>query len=160
MTRRFVAAYWLGYSSCAFIDPARRKEDEARLHLAGLVYAFWSLAVIELDLPVDDHAMSPSVAEHLVTAWLDQAAEAIKARDRAACGRIGSNPVEPEIARKLDAKFELLARALGTHLVLYSDHALDARQQENVSDAFLKAGAALLDRSDQQPRPEAPRPAP
>ena len=50
MTRRFVAAYWLGYSSCAFIDPAQREEDEARLHLAGLIYAFWSLTVIELEL--------------------------------------------------------------------------------------------------------------
>ncbi len=86
----------------------------------------------------------PSGAEHLVTAWLEQAAEAIKARDKVRCGPIGSNPADLEIVRKLDAKFDLLARALGEHIVPVLQPCLQHQRQENVCDAFLKAARPFL----------------
>lgn len=138
MQRRFVTAYWLGYTSCAFIDSMRGKADEAPLHIAGLVYAFWSLSAIELDSLIDDHAISPSVAEQLVLRWLDQITSAIKACHQTASwystGTEGS----------VDLRFNFLARALQKHLALYSIQALDARQREKICDAFsMEARPAL-----------------
>jgi phytoene/squalene synthetase len=144
MQRRFVTAYWLGYSSCAFIDPVRRKDDETRLHVAGLVYAFWSLSAIELDSLVDDHAISPPVAEDLVTRWLDQITKAIKASNETAGGPIRIDRSSSETEGNVDVKFTLLACALQKHLTLYSMHALDILQREKICDAFSMEARPVL----------------
>ena len=138
MQRRFITAYWLGYSSCAFIDSMRGKADAARLHITGLVYAFWSLSAIELDSLVDDHAISPPVAEQLVLRWLDQITSAIKA-----CNQTASR-YSTGIQGSIDAQFNVLARALQKHLALYSIQALDIHQREEISEAFsMEARPAL-----------------
>jgi phytoene/squalene synthetase len=141
MRRRFIIAYWLGYSSCAFIDPPRRNGDDARLHLAGLVYAFWSLTVIELDSLVDEHSISQSLARDLVTSWLDQMARAIKAPDQTDGGVDRSNS---RIASGTYVKFDLLARALQQQLTLYSAQALEGRQREEICKTFMQEAGRFL----------------
>jgi phytoene/squalene synthetase len=141
MRRRFIVAYWLGYSSCAFIDPPKRNGDEARLHLAGLVYAFWSLTVIELDSLVDEHSISQSVAQDLVTSWLDQMTRAIKAPDQTDGGVDRSNS---RIACGTYVKFDLLARALQKQLTLYSAQALEGRQREEICETFIEEAGRFL----------------
>jgi phytoene/squalene synthetase len=141
MRRRFIVAYWLGYSSCAFIDPPKRNGDEARLHLAGLAYAFWSLTVIELDSLVDDHSISQSAAQDLVTSWLDQIARAIQPSDQTADDVARSNS---RIACGTYAKFDLLARALQQQLTLYSALALERRQREDICATFIREAGRFL----------------
>jgi phytoene/squalene synthetase len=140
MRRRFIIAYWLGYSSCAFIDPPKRNGDDARLHLAGLVYAFWSLTVIELDSLVDEHSISQAAAQDLVTAWLDQMARAIKAPDQAG----GGDRSNSTIACGTYVKFDLLARALQKQLTLYSAHSLECRQREDICETLIPEAGRFL----------------
>jgi phytoene/squalene synthetase len=144
MRRRFVTAYWLGYSSCAFIDPVRDKDDDARLHVAGLVYAFWSLSAIELDSLVDDHGISPPAAEDLVTGWLDQIANAIKVSNQTPGRRIQTDWSSSRTEGNVNVQFKVLARALQKHLILYSSRALDIPQRERVCDAFSKEAHPFL----------------
>jgi phytoene/squalene synthetase len=141
MRRRFIIAYWLGYSSCAFIEPPKGNGDAARLHLAGLVYAFWSLTVIELDSLVDEHSISQAAAQDLVTSWLDQMARAIKAPDQADGGVDRSNS---RIACGTYVKFDLLARALQKQLTLYSAQALECHQREEVCETFIPEAGGFL----------------
>jgi phytoene/squalene synthetase len=141
MRRRFIIAYRLGYSSCAFIDAPKRNGNHARLHLAGLVYAFWSLTVIELDSLVDEHSISQAAAQDLVTSWLDQMARAIKAPDQADDGVDRSNST---IARGTYVKFDLLARALQQQLTLYSAQALEGRQREEICETFIREAGSFL----------------
>jgi phytoene/squalene synthetase len=141
MRRRFIVAYWLGYSSCAFIDPPKRNGDEARLQLAGLVYAFWSLAVIELDSLVDEHSISQSAAQDLVTSWLDQIARAIKASDQTADDVDRSNS---SVACGMYVKFDLLARGLQRQLTHYSAQALERRQREDICETFIPEAGRFL----------------
>jgi phytoene/squalene synthetase len=151
MRRRFIVAYRLGHSSCAFIDPPKRDGDATRLHLAGLVYAFWSLTVIELDALIDDHSISQSAAQGLVTSWLDQITGAIKAPGQTADGADRS---DPKLACGMYGKFDLLARALQKQLMLYSVQALGIGRREEICDAFLpEAGrflTAQIDSRDQK----------
>lgn len=141
MRRRFIVAYWLGYSSCAFIDPPKRNGDDARLHLAGLVYAFWSLTVIELDSLVDEHSISQSAAQDLVTSWLDQMARAIRAPDQTDGGGDRSNS---RMACGTYVKFDLLARALQKQLTLYSAQALECRQREEICETLIPEAGRFL----------------
>src|SRR5262245_21811489 len=141
MRRRFVVAYWLGYSSCGFIDPPKRNDDEARLHLAGLVYAFWSLTVIELDALVDEHSISQSAAQDLMTSWLDRIARAIKVSDQTDGSGDRS---KSRIADGTYVKFDLLARALQQQLTLYSAQALESRQREEICETFIREAGSFL----------------
>jgi phytoene/squalene synthetase len=142
LRRRFVTAYWLGRASCAAISPMRDRAHDKRIHCAGLAYAFWSLAALELDSLIDDHAMPADRAEAMVEDWLGTIADAlgntIVANARACSDPHGREPEERNRA------FGRLSSALQRSLVRYKDLAIDPGSHEPVASAFLAEARAVL----------------
>jgi hypothetical protein len=144
MTRRFVVAYWLGYTSFAGINAKPYKADAGQAHLAGLVYAYWSIAVMEFDSLVDDHDLPLSAAESIVSAWLAEMGEAIRTCAHAKDGRIGAVLPAQSDAHLLCDRFQRLTRALNGCLVHYSLRVLDARQRDRAYQAFSREAQVCL----------------
>lgn len=142
LRRRFVTAYWLGRTSCASIDPAESKRDDGRMHCAGLVYAFWSLAVLELDTLIDDHALPPEAAQALVTEWLGKAAEALDPGDFPG-QRARSQTRGPESLDEHDRLFRQLTNAFQTCLSQYRRLAAKTGSGDS-TDTFLAEARAFL----------------
>lgn len=141
LRRRFVTAYWLGRTSCASIAPAESKRNDDRIHCAGLVYAFWSLAVLELDTLIDDRALSPESAQALVADWLHKAAEALDP-DESAGPR--SQAHGPESSDKQDRLFLQLTNAFQACLSQYRRLAARTGSGDSIPDTFLAEARAFL----------------
>lgn len=142
LRRRFVTAYWLGRTSCAAIDPVEGKQDEERIHCAGLVYAFWSLAVLELDGLIDDCALPSDAAQVLVAEWLREAAEALGSGDCAA--RAPLPTPAPESSEAQDRLFLQLTSAFKTSLSRYRHLATRAVPGDSIPDTFLAEARSFL----------------
>jgi phytoene/squalene synthetase len=141
LRRRFVAAYWLGRSSCATIAPVSNSDDRRRAHCAGLVYAFWSLAVLELDSLIDAEGLSRDAAEAVVSAWIS--------RTRAGLDQCRS-PEQSAVAAAASAslgpgeRFRRLADAFQTRLGEYRGRLAGDVSLEAIAEPFLAEASTFL----------------
>jgi phytoene/squalene synthetase len=141
---RFTTAYWLGRSSCAFIDPVEADGDKHRLHCAGMIYAFWSLAVIALDSLVDEHGITPVAARALVAHWLADMADGLRSiyQPNGASALIDDS--SPGSHTATHQRFILLVQGLHSSLTAYADSYLSAEQQECLCRTFTGEAHSFL----------------
>lgn len=142
LRRRFVTAYWLGRTSCASIDPTADQRYADRLHCAGLVYAYWSLAVLELDHLIDDQALPPDIAGALVDEWLGNAAEALAVGcpDPPSAFQASTRASAPG----QNGAFRRLTDAFKASLSQYQDLTADAGPRVAAAHDFLAEARAFL----------------
>lgn len=143
LRRRFVTAYWIGRTSFASIDTSGDERRADRLHHAGLVYAYWSLAVLELDTLIDDRSLPPDVAEAMVDEWLGKAVAALAPSSSAApparLQRAGAALVDAQ-----DSAFRRLTDAFQASLSQYRSLVIDARSFVTAADDFMVEARAFL----------------
>ncbi|WP_186294531.1 squalene/phytoene synthase family protein [Bradyrhizobium guangdongense] len=141
LRRRFATAYWIGRNSYASIDTRRDEGHAGRGHSAGLVYAFWSIAAIELDRLIDDRALAPERALALIDEWLGKAAKAISGVS------IDQTCRRTEIPTSSDDQndsFQRLTSAFQHSLSRYCDLAVDIDSRRSIADTFLGEARAVL----------------
>lgn len=143
LRRRFVTAYWIGRTSFASIDTTGDGRCADRRHQAGLVYAFWSLAVLELDSLIDDRGLPPDVAEAMVDDWLGKAADAL-APSGAAAPPARPQRAGPASVDAQDSAFRRLTDAFQASLSRYRSLAPDAGSYVAAADDFMVEARAFL----------------
>jgi phytoene/squalene synthetase len=143
LRRRFVTAYWIGRTSYASVDTSKDERYADRIHCAGLVYAFWSLAAIELDRLIDDRALPPEVAQTLVSEWLDKAAEAFCSGSSTGQRACLQTPA-PASSDGQNSSFRQLTNAFQTYLSHYRRLATATGSRDSIADTFLVEARAVL----------------
>lgn len=141
LRRRFATAYWIGRNSYASIDTRRDEGHAGRGHSAGLVYAFWSIAAIELDRLIDDRALPPEQALALIDEWLGKAAEAISG---VSTKQTSLDPETQASSDDQDDSFQRLTSAFQHSLSRYCDLAVDGASRRSIADTFLGEARTVL----------------